>query len=223
MDHVLPHITVAICDAGEISRVGISRSLARHGIDVVAEAGDRATALQIARSGQAAVVLVDLGLPPALEAAFDVVAAANDAGSIPIAVGVDGAPDGLFMALRSGAAGYLTKDLPSSSWVGSITAAVRGETALSRAMTAMLVARFREETSRAPVAAILPSDRRLTRRELDVLRYVAQGYTNRRVAEELSISVETVRSHVSNILAKLEAPSRTAAAARYHELTAAAR
>src|SRR5436190_11858394 len=111
MDHVLPHITVAVCDAGEISRVGISRSLARHGIDVVAEAGDRATALQIARSGQAAVVLVDLGLPPALEAAFDVVAAANDAGSIPIAVGVDGARGGLFMCLRSGAAGYLTKDL----------------------------------------------------------------------------------------------------------------
>jgi len=74
-----------------------------------------------------------------------------------------------------------------------------------------------------PVAAIMPSDRRLTPRELDVLRCVADGLTNRLVAAELSISVETVRSHVSNILAKLEAPSRTAAAARYHELTAAAR
>jgi DNA-binding NarL/FixJ family response regulator len=90
-------------------------------------------------------------------------------------------------------------------------------------MTAMLVERFREEGGREPVAAFLPSDRRLTKRELDVLRCVAQGYTNRRVAAELSISVETVRSHVSNILAKLEAPSRTAAAARYHELTAAVR
>jgi DNA-binding NarL/FixJ family response regulator len=85
----------------------------------------------------------------------------------------------------------------------------------------VLVHRFREDQGREQVAAILPSDRRLTRRELDVLRYVAQGHTNRRVAAELSISVETVRSHVSNILAKLEAPSRTAAAARYHELTAA--
>jgi DNA-binding NarL/FixJ family response regulator len=223
MDRVLPHITVAVCDAGEISRVGIARSLARHGLDVVAEAGDRASALRVARSGVAAVVLVDLNLPPAPEAAFAVVAAASDSGTIPIAVGVEGAPDGLFTALRAGAAGYLTKDLPSSSWAGAISAAVRGETPISRAMTAALVKRFREEQGREPVAAILPSDRRLTRRELDVLRCVAQGHTNRRVAAELSISVETVRSHVSNILAKLEAPSRTAAAARYHELTAASR
>jgi DNA-binding NarL/FixJ family response regulator len=71
--------------------------------------------------------------------------------------------------------------------------------------------------------AILPSERRLTRRELDVLECVARGQTNRNVAMELSISVETVRTHVSNILAKLEAPSRTAAAARYHQLTAVER
>jgi len=90
-------------------------------------------------------------------------------------------------------------------------------------MTAVLVQRYREDAGRMPVAAIMPSDRRLTPRELDVLRCVAEGLTNRLVAAELSISVETVRSHVSNILAKLEAPSRTAAAARYHELTAAAR
>lgn len=223
MDRLSPPITVAVCDAGEISRVGIARSLARHGLDVVAEAGDRAEGLRVARSGIAAVILVDLNLPPPPEAAFAVVAAAVDAGSIPIAVGVEGAPDGLFTALRAGAAGYLTKDLPSSSWAGAISAAVRGETPISRAMTAALVNRFREDQGREPVAAILPSDHRLTRRELDVLRCVAQGHTNRRVAAELSISVETVRSHVSNILAKLEAPSRTAAAARYHELTAAVR
>ncbi len=220
MDRLAQAITVAVCDAGEISRVGIARSLARHGLDVVAEATDRTAALRVARAGAATVVLVDLNLPPAPEAAFAVVAAARDAGAIAIAVGVEGAPDGLFTALRSGAAGYLTKDLPSSSWAGAIAAAVRGETPLSRAMTAMLVARFRDDYEREPAAAILPSERRLTRRELDVLRCVAKGYTNRRVAAELSISVETVRSHVSNILAKLEAPSRTAAAARYHELTA---
>jgi DNA-binding NarL/FixJ family response regulator len=220
MDRSSKAITVAVCDAGEISRVGIARSLARHGLDVVAEAGDRSDALRVARSGRAAVVLVDLNMPPAPHAALAVVAAANDAGSIPIAVGVEGAPDGLFTALRAGAAGYLTKDLPSSSWAGAIGAAMRGETPISRAMTALLVQRYREDAQRAPVAAIMPSDCRLTPRELDVLRCVAQGYTNRRVAAELSISVETVRSHVSNILAKLEAPSRTAAAARYHELTA---
>ncbi len=223
MDRLTQAITVAVCDAGEISRVGIARSLARHGLEVVAEEGDRAGALRVARSGRAAVVLVDLTLPPAPEAAFAVVTAANGSGTIAIAVGVEGAPEGLFTALRAGAAGYLTKDLPSSCWAGAIAAAVRGETPISRAMTAVLAQRYREDAGRRPVAAILPSDRRLTPRELDVLRCVAEGLTNRLVAAELSISVETVRSHVSNILTKLEAPSRTAAAARYHELTAASR
>jgi DNA-binding NarL/FixJ family response regulator len=222
MERTQQNIAVAVCDAGEIARVGISRSLARHGFDVVAEAGDSAGALRLARSGKAGVILVDMNLPAAPAAAFDVIAAANDAGTIAIAVGVEGAPEGLFAALRAGAAGYLTKDLPSSSWAGAIHAAVRGETPISRAMTALLVQRFRHDAERMPVSAILPSDRRLTRRELEVLKLVALGHTNRRVAAELSISVETVRSHVSNILAKLEAPSRSAAAARYHELTATA-
>lgn len=216
-------ITVAVCDGGEIARVGISRALAQHGFEVLAEVGDRGAALRIARAGRAAVILVDMNLPPSPTAAVDVIDAANGAGTIPIAVGIEGAPEGLFAALRAGAAGYLTKDLPSACWAGAISAAVRGETPISRAMTALLVERFRHDWEREPVAAILPSDRRLTQRELHVLQYVAQGHTNRRVAAELSISVETVRSHVSNILAKLEAPSRTAAAARYHELTAAAR
>jgi two-component system nitrate/nitrite response regulator NarL len=223
MDRVSSTITVAVCDAGEISRVGIARSLARHGLDVVAEASDRNAALSIARSGRAAVVLVDMNLPPAPDAAFEVIDAATGSGTIAIAVGVEGTPEGLFTALHAGAAGYLTKDLPSSSWAGAISAAARGETSISRAMTTLLVQRFREDAARATLPSILPSDRRLTRRELDVLECVAKGHTNRGVAAELSISVETVRTHVSNILAKLEAPSRSAAAARYHELTAVQR
>lgn len=216
-------ITVAVCDASEISRVGITRSLARHGLDIVAEASDRISALGVARSGKAAVVLVDMNLPPAPDAAFQVIDAATASGTIAIAVGVEGAPEGLFAALRAGAAGYLTKDLPSSAWAGAISASVRGETPISRSMTTLLVQRFREDAARLALPAILPSDRRLTRRELDVLECVARGHTNRGVAMELSISVETVRTHVSNILAKLEAPSRSAAAARYHELTAVGR
>ena len=66
-----------------------------------------------------------------------------------------------------------------------------------------------------------PSDARLTSREWDVLTRVAEGKTNRAVAGELFISVETVRTHVSNILAKLQAPNRSAAAAKYHQLVRA--
>jgi DNA-binding NarL/FixJ family response regulator len=210
--------TVVVCDASEISRVGIARLLESHDLRVVAEAGTRESALDVAAARGIDVVLVDMGLPPAPDAAFGVIAAARRAGAIPIAMGAGGTADGVFAAIRAGAAGYLTKDLPGSAWAGAIKAATRGEAPLSRSMTAQLVQRFCEEAAYAPLAELLPSDRRLTRREWDVLRYIARGDTNRSVASELSISVETVRTHVSNILMKLEAPSRSAAAAKYHQL-----
>jgi DNA-binding NarL/FixJ family response regulator len=210
--------TVAVCDASEISRVGIARLLDDHDLRVVAEAGSREAALDVASARGIDVVLVDVGLPPAPGAAFEVIAAARRAGAIPIAMGAVGTTDGVFAAIRAGAAGYLTKDLPGTAWAGAIKAATKGEAPLSRAMTAQLVQRFCDEAAYAPLAELLPSDRRLTRREWDVLRYIARGHTNRGVASELSISVETVRTHVSNILTKLDAPSRSAAAAKYHQL-----
>jgi len=213
--------SIVVCDASEISRVGIARSLELHDLPVVAEASDHASALDLAAAGRADVVLVDMGLPPAPDAAFEVIAASRRAGAIPIAIGIGGSTDGVFAAIRAGAAGYLTKDLPSSAWAGAIKAATRGEAPLSRAMTALLVQRFCDQAAAAPLAELLPSDRRLTRREWEVLRCLARGDTNRRVAAELSISVETVRTHVSNILMKLEAPSRSAAAAKYHQLRVA--
>ena len=210
--------TVAVCDASEISRVGIAMSLESRDLRVVAAAGDHRSAVALAGSGRAAVVLVDMTLPAAPDAAVEVIAAVVRAGAIPIAIGVDATTDGLCQAILAGAAGYLTKDLPSAAWAGAIRAAVRGEAPLSRAMTAALVQRFREQAAATPLVGLLPSDRRLTRREWDVLECVARGNTNRTVASELSISVETVRTHVSNILAKLDAPSRSAAAAKYHQL-----
>jgi DNA-binding NarL/FixJ family response regulator len=211
--------TLVVCDSSEISRVGITRSLEAYDLPVAADAHDRGSALAVVRSRQPAVVLVDMSLLPAPTAALDVIAAVVAAGGTPIAIGVDSAPDHVFAALRAGASGYLTKDLPAAAWAGAIRAAARGETPLSRAVTALLVDRFRSQAALS-LHELLPSDRRLTRREWDVLEQVASGKTNRAVAAELSISFETVRTHVSNILTKLDAPSRSAAAARYHELRA---
>jgi len=208
-----------VCDSSEISRVGIARSLEAYDIAVTADASDRASALALVERRRPAVVLVDMGLVPAPAAALDVIAATVAAGGMPIAIGVESAPDLVFAALRAGSGGYLSKDLPASAWAGAIRTAIRGEIPLSRAVTALLVERFRCQPELS-LHELLPSDRRLTRREWDVLEHVAQGKTNRAVAAELSISLETVRTHVSNILTKLDAPSRTAAAARYRELRA---
>jgi DNA-binding NarL/FixJ family response regulator len=213
--------TVVVCDASEISRVGIARLLELQDLQVVGEAASHAAALDLVATGRAGVALVDVDLPPAPDAAFEVLAAARRAGAIPIAIGIGGTHDAGFAAILAGAAGYLTKDMPSTAWAGAIKAALRGEAPLSRAMTALLVDRFCVQAALAPLAELLPSDRRLTRREWDVLRCVARGATNRGIATELSVSVDTVRTHVSNILMKLDAPNRSAAASWYEQLRVA--
>jgi DNA-binding NarL/FixJ family response regulator len=213
-------VTIAICDSSEIGRLGIRTALARHGLDVVGMAADADTALALATSGDARVVLVDLDLRAGSTTAVDVIAAAAEAGAIPIATASGGPIEQAFAALRSGAAGYLTKDMPSRAWVDAIMACLRGEAPLSRIMTARLVDEFRAQARRFPMSQLLPSEHRLTRREWEILECIARGKTNRDVADELCISVETVRTHVSNILAKLDAPNRSAAAAKYRELTA---
>ena len=88
-------------------------------------------------------------------------------------------------------------------------------------MTSALVDEYRAISLATPLGEVLPSDRRLTRREWQVLELIAEGKTNRSVATDLSIAEETVRTHVSKILSKLETPNRSAAAARYHRLRAA--
>jgi DNA-binding NarL/FixJ family response regulator len=143
--------TVVVCDASEISRVGIARLLEAHDLRVVAEAGSRATALDVAGARGIDVVLVDVGLPPAPEAALAVIAAARRTGAIPIAIGAGGTAEAVFAAIRAGAAGYLTKDLPGTAWAGAIKAATRGEAPLSRAMTAQLVQRFCADAAHAPL------------------------------------------------------------------------
>jgi DNA-binding NarL/FixJ family response regulator len=211
---------IAICDSNEIALTGLRSALTAHGLSVAATAASAARAAELVGRCRGRVVLVDVGLPPAPAGAEQIIRAAADAGGIAVAMGVDGDPATVFRTLRWGAAGYLTKDLPIDAWVQAVHAAQRGEAPLSRALTTLLVEEFRSQGSTVPMVELLPSARRLTRREWEVLELIAAGKTNRRVAYDLSISVQTVRTHVSNILAKLEAPNRSAAAAKYQMLQA---
>jgi DNA-binding NarL/FixJ family response regulator len=208
---------VVVCDGSEMARVGISRSLADHGLTIVDVASSAAVSLRLAETVEADVFLVDTCLPQS-----DMLISALVGLEIRvIATGVEAESDVPFTAIRAGAIGYLTKDLPSRAWAHGIAAAMRGEAPLSRAMTTRLVDAFRSQSVAEALSRLVPDDNRLTRREWDVLSRIAEGKTNRTVAEELCISVETVRSHVSSILAKLGTPNRSAAAVRYHQLLAA--
>jgi two-component system, NarL family, response regulator LiaR len=208
---------VIVCDSSEIARIGIATSLRRFGIEVVAIAGTGTGAAAALDRRQADLLLIDVTLTDA----DPVIRHAVACGVIVIGIGVEAGTDRPFAALIAGAVGYLTKDLPAEDWSEGIKAAMRGEAPLSRRMTAQLVEAYRNSSSAHDLIRLRPSDARLTAREWDVLTRVAEGKTNRAVATELFISVETVRTHVSNILAKLQAPNRSAAAAKYHQLVRA--
>ena len=220
MDEALDTISVGICDSNEIALAGLTAALRAASINVFATAAVGPSAMAVANRSKGRVVLVDIELEGSRDGAGTIISAVASAGGIPIATAVSGDPTLLFHALRNGARGYLTKDLPVRAWVEAIRAAARGEASLSRSMTTALVEEFRALAEGQPAAQLLPSDRRLTRREWEVLELIAQGRTNRGVAGDLSISVQTVRTHVSNILSKLEAPNRSAAAAHYQRLRA---
>jgi two-component system, NarL family, response regulator LiaR len=209
---VQPMARIAICDPNEIARLGIAHALEGEGLRVVGVAADCAGAEALLRK-RPEVVLIDA----ATDGLETFIAKARTEGCIVIGTGVEGADERAFAGIMAGACGYLTKDLPARAWAAGVRAALRGEAPLSRALTARLVDAYRTRTN-SRLLGLLPSDNRLTTREWEILRLVAQGKTNRSVAQELCISVETVRTHMSNILSKLDAPNRSAAAVKYHQL-----
>jgi DNA-binding NarL/FixJ family response regulator len=113
-------------------------------------------------------------------------------------------------SICAGACGYLLKDAPVEQILAAIEAAAAGESHLSPRIAADILDRVRTDAGRSA----LPDEARaeLTEREREVLRLIAEGKENAQIAEELFISVQTVKNHVSNILAKLEVENRVQAA-----------
>jgi DNA-binding NarL/FixJ family response regulator len=123
-------------------------------------------------------------------------------------------PDYLYEAIRAGAAGYVLKDASQRELVSAVRRVLRGEALLRPDLTAQLISRLGRE--HRPAAPAGPE--RLTPREHEVLRLLAQGQTNREIASALVVSVGTIKVHVEHILAKLNVADRTQAAVRAVEL-----
>jgi DNA-binding NarL/FixJ family response regulator len=123
----------------------------------------------------------------------------------------------VFAALRAGAVGYLLKDVSSDRLVEALLAAARGESVLQPSVAARVVARF-AQLADDPGPRSQPLVVPLSDRELDVLRLLAEGGSNREIAGKLFLAEGTVKNHVSNVLAKLGARDRTQAALRAREL-----
>jgi DNA-binding NarL/FixJ family response regulator len=214
-------VRVLLVDDQALFREALAVLLGVHGgIEVVGEAGDGAEALDRAAELHPDVVLMDLRMP-----VLDGVAATRrlrveQPGVRVIALTTFDDEQDVFAALRAGAVGYLLKDVSSERLVEAVLAAARDESVLQPSVAAKVVARFARLPADEPDAAPRPQPLvvPLTGRELAVLKLLADGRSNREIAAALFLAEGTVKNHVTNVLAKLNARDRTQAALRARAL-----
>jgi two-component system, NarL family, response regulator LiaR len=199
-------ISIVIADDHRVVRQGLKFLLSQEpDFNVVGEAADGISALESVRRLRPDVLLLDLFMPrlgglavlnamreQGLEASVLVLTSSQD-------------EDHLVEAVRAGALSFLPKTAGVDQVVRSVRAASRGESVLEPAGTARILRELRGRSGPDPLGALSP-------RELEVLKSLARGRSNREIARELSVTEETVKSHVSSILAKLGLSDRTQAA-----------
>jgi DNA-binding NarL/FixJ family response regulator len=212
-------VRVLLVDDQALFREALATLLAVHeDVEVVGEAGDGDEALRKAAELAPDVVLMDLRMP-----LLDGIAATRrlrveqpDVRVIALTTFDD--DEDVFAALRAGAVGYLLKDVSSARLVEAVHAAARGESVLHPSVAAKVVARFAQlpdpESAQRPQPLVVP----LSDRELEVLRLLADGRSNREIAADLFLAEGTVKNHVTNVLSKLGARDRTQAALRARAL-----
>jgi len=184
-------------------------------IRVVAEAGDGNEAFELIRKIHPDVALLDIRMPK--RTGIDVLQELNRLGeAVPTVFLTTFDEDPLFFqAVQAGARGFLLKDVSLERLAETIRAVVAGETVLQPALTERVVRLVRRQGTDFETS---PNPKRLTPRELDVLRLVAGGYSNQEIATTLRMSAGSVKNHVSSILSKLGARDRTRAVLRAIEL-----
>ena len=190
---------------------------ARPEVEVVGEAGDGQQALERAAALQPDVVLMDLHMPVLDGIATTRRLRVEQPGVRVLALTTFDDDEDVFAALRAGALGYLLKDVSSDRLVEAVLSAARGESVLQPSVAAKVVARF-AQLDDAPRPRSQPLVVPLSERELDVLRLLADGCSNREIAAALFLAEGTVKNHVTNVLGKLGARDRTQAALRARAL-----
>lgn len=177
-------------------------------IEVVGVATTGKKAVELALSLRPQVVLMNMLMPEmdGIEATRQIKAQVPEA-NVLVFSGVSNS-EKIVAALNAGAIGYILKDASEAELIQAIQQVAAGKTWLHQEVIGEVLRQIKENEEKEEKEGLIDT---LTERELEVLKYMARGYTNREIARRMMVSVTTVHSHVSHILSKLEVSSRTAA------------
>lgn len=208
-------IRIVIADDHDLTRMGL-RSLVEDtaGLELVAEARNGREALSLCRNLQPDLAILDVRMPE-LDGLTTTRMLKQELPRIAVLlISLHATPEYILEALEAGASGYVLKDAPLSELTSTIRQIMRGESLLTEELAAQMLRRG----TQGATDRVIPPCEQLTPRELEVLRLVAQGKTNRAIGEKLVITVGTVKIHVEHIIAKLGVSDRTQAAVRAIQL-----
>lgn len=209
LDAHVDEVTLIVADDHPLVRQGVCAFLEiQPGIRILGQASNGREAVELCREHRPDVVLMDLLMPEmdGIEATAAIKKIHPDAKVIVLSSFHEDSH--VLRAIKAGVLSYLLKDVAAEELVAAIRKAARGEAVLNSRVASQIMGAL---TSGDRPAANALAD--LTARELEVLRMIAQGLSNQRIAEELVLSEKTVKTHVSSILMKLNVGDRTQAAA----------
>jgi len=201
------NIRVLIAEDHPIMRQGLGVVLDAHeGFSLVGEAEDGEQAVRLAQELNPDVVIMDLQMPvkDGITATQEISASQPHVHILVLTSYPD--DDKVFQAIKAGAMGYFLKETRPEQLIEAIRMVHQGTAVLQPEIARKLMAEIRQPTNGTPAKDAL------TQREMEILRYLARGYSNQEIAEELVISTRTVATHVGNILGKLHLANRTQAA-----------
>jgi DNA-binding NarL/FixJ family response regulator len=221
MDGIVHGVTVrpriVIADDHDLTRAGLRSVLAQDpALELVGEARTGREAVDLARALQPDLVLMDVRMPDidGLQATQMIKRASPMTTVLILSMFEDA--EVLLEAVRAGAAGYVLKALSEAALREAVWDALAGNLPVDQYLAREVLVRIARE--QAPARPNIPRTDPLSAREREVLLLLARGYTNREIAEQLTITPHTVKVHVEHILAKLEVSDRTQAAVRAIEL-----
>lgn len=212
-------LRVVVVDDHELARESLKYMLSdASGIEIVGEAGNGLAAIAVSSRLLPDLVLMDVRMPE-----MDGLTATRELKKKHPRISVlmltmHDNPDYLLEALKAGASGYVLKDAAEEEVVSAVRQVRDGESPLDPKLAARLLRRMAAGDTGQKVSKVPPPAQPLTAREVEVLGFLKLGNTNRQIAQELYISVGTVKNHVEHIIQKLEVSDRTQAVVRSLEM-----